>query len=51
MIVRIHSDLAIAFSTTFYSVFKNEVYQWIKSVEYMTVIEFKANYKNFGLRA
>ena len=46
MIVRIHSDLAIAFSSTFYAVYKPEIYQWIKSIEYMTLSEFKTKYNN-----
>jgi hypothetical protein len=44
MPVRLSDDLLIAFSGSSYGFFRKYVYELIKTIEYMTLREFRKNY-------
>jgi len=44
MLVRLSDDLLIVFSSSSYGFFKSYVYELIKTIEYMTLQEFRKKY-------
>ena len=48
MTVKLHDDLVRLFLGSFYRLYKLEIYEQIKSIESMTMIEFSKLYGNSG---
>jgi hypothetical protein len=46
MNVRINSDLAFIFASSLYALYKEEIYSFIKKIEYMPITEFEKEFSN-----